>query len=506
MLPVGSNNKSTPCSVVSSNCVSWQGPDIPCIGLCKGDTVTDVVAKLGELVCDINTRAADVTVNVACLGGSTYDNYNDVIQFITTKLCELYTIVDDIVIPSPVSLICDVAACLQAEAGGTTLDVVNYAELIGQQYCILEGTVTTLSGVVSSHSASIVTINNTLSTLPATYAPKNSAYVCLGTGSAPITTILAAVEQELCDLEAVTGTPAELAAEIVPFCNLTNEPALSLPGTMASAYPDWKVSVSTLADTINNMWITICDMRNLVTQLQDCCTKTCADINLGFFGVLNGSTLSIFANAGSVLPSQFVQCTSPSSTITITDTSLHTATYTFNDIAGIVDGSSSRDFDLSSSALNLSQDFNISINYCFYNATTDSTCQNTITFPMINTVACPTVTLTSSYRFGVGEIHYSFPNIYPSSATTKYRINVYNLGLSLISSFTTNVASLLGTPVVGNITGLSIGLYYVEIEILASYTLPEPYDVVTRTCPQQEISIISSSCVSPEPVIAFLIN
>jgi len=52
MLPVGSNNKSTPCSVISSNCVSWQGPDIPCIGLCKGDTVTDVVAKLGELVCD----------------------------------------------------------------------------------------------------------------------------------------------------------------------------------------------------------------------------------------------------------------------------------------------------------------------------------------------------------------------------------------------------------------------------------------------------------------------
>ena len=125
---------------------------------------------------------------------------------------------------------------------------------------------------------------------------------------------------------------------------------------------------------------------------------------------------------------------------------------------------------------------------------------------MINTVACPTVTLTSTYRFGVGEIQYSFPNIYPSSATTKYRINVYNLGLTLVSSFTTNVASLLGTPIVGVIPGLSIGLYYVEIEILASYTLPEPYDVVTRTCPQQEIAIISSSCISPEPVTAFLIN
>ena len=506
MLPVGSNNKSTPCSVVSSNCVSWQGPDIPCIGLCKGDTVTDVIAKLGELVCDIDTRAAEVTVNVACLGGGTYNNYNDLIQFITTKLCELYTIVDDIVIPSPISLICDVAPCLQAEAGGTTLDVVSYAEVIGLELCDLEGTVTTLSGVVSSNSASIVTINNTLSTLPATYAPINSAYVCLGTGVASLATILATVEQELCDLESITGTPAELAAEIVPFCDITNEPALSLPGTMASAYPGWNVTVSTLADTINNIWITLCDMRGLVTQLQDCCTKTCADIDLGFFGVLSGSTLSIFANAGSVLPSQFVQCTSPSSTITITDTSLHTATYVFTDIAGIVDGSSSRDFDLSSSALNLSEDFTISVSYCFYNATTDTTCQNTITFPMINTVACPTVTLTSSYAFGVGEIQYSFPNIYPASATTKYRINVYNLGLTLVSSFTTNVASLLGTPVVGVVPGLSLGLYYVEIQILAAYTLPEPYDVITRTCPQQEIGVVDTSCVSPEPVTAYLIN
>jgi hypothetical protein len=138
MLPVGSNNKSTPCSVISSNCVSWQGPDIPCIGLCKGDTVTDVVSKLGELVCDIDTRAAEVSVNVSCLGGGdfVYTNYNDLIQYITDKLCDLYTIVDDLVIPTPISLICDVAPCLQAEAGATTLPVVEYAELIGNEFSI----------------------------------------------------------------------------------------------------------------------------------------------------------------------------------------------------------------------------------------------------------------------------------------------------------------------------------------------------------------------------------
>jgi len=505
MLPVGSNNKSTPCSVVSSNCVSWQGPDIPCIGLCKGDTVTDVIAKLGELVCDIDTRASEVTVNVACLGGGTYDNYNDLIQFITTKLCDLYTIVNDIVIPSPISLICDVAPCLQAEAGGTTLDVVSYAELIGLELCDLEGTVGTLSSVVSSQATSITTINNTLATLPATYAPINSAYVCLGVGTASLATILATVEQELCDLESITGSPAELAAEIVPFCDITNQPALSLPGTMASAYPDWKVTVSTLADTINNIWITLCDMRGLVTQLQDCCTKTCADIDLGFFGVLDGSTLSIFVSPGSVVPTQFVQCTSPSSTITIADTSFNSATYVFSNILGILDGSSSRDFDLSSSSLNLAEDFTVSVSYCFFNGTNDLTCQNSIIFPVINTVGCPTVTLTSSYVFGIGEIQYSFTNLFITSPTTSYRLNVYDATLALVSTFDTNAATLLPNPVTGIVSGLTLGNYYFEIQIINT-ALVDRIPVVVRTCPKQLISIINTACVSPEPVTAYLIN
>lgn len=507
MLPVGSNNKSTPCSVISSNCVSWQGPDIPCIGLCKGDTVTDVVTKLGELLCDIDTRAAEVSVNIACLGGGdfVYTNYNDLIQFIVTKLCDLYTIVDDIVIPSPISLICDVAPCLQAEAGSTTLGVVEYAELIGTEFCDLETTVTNLSSVVSSNSTSIVNINNTLITLPTTYAPINSTYVCLGVGTASLATILAVVEQELCDLEAITGTPDELAAEIVPFCNITNTPALSRPGTMASAYPEWKPTVSTLADTINNIWITLCDMRGLVTQLQDCCTKTCVDIDLGFFGVLDGSVLSIFATPGSVVPSAFVQCLSPFSTITIVDSSGNSATYTFNNIIGILTGPSA-DFDLSSSSINLALDFTVSVNYCFFNATADLTCQNRIIFPVINTVGCPTVTLTSTFLFGTGEIQYSFPNIFSTSPTTSYRINIYNSSLALISTLDTNVATLLPNPVTGVIGGLSIGNYYVEIEILNVPVDGIGVTTVVRTCPQQLISITTTGCVSPTEVDAYLIN
>jgi len=40
------NYSSENCDPISSNCVIWQGPDIDCIDLCKGDTVSEVIYKL----------------------------------------------------------------------------------------------------------------------------------------------------------------------------------------------------------------------------------------------------------------------------------------------------------------------------------------------------------------------------------------------------------------------------------------------------------------------------
>ena len=54
MIPSKSGNSaSAGCNPVSSNCVIWQGPDLPCLEICNGDTVSDVVALLAQEVCDL---------------------------------------------------------------------------------------------------------------------------------------------------------------------------------------------------------------------------------------------------------------------------------------------------------------------------------------------------------------------------------------------------------------------------------------------------------------------
>ncbi len=51
MKPTNSNENG--CDPMSSNCVIWQGPDIDCINLCKGDNISTVVDKLATELCTL---------------------------------------------------------------------------------------------------------------------------------------------------------------------------------------------------------------------------------------------------------------------------------------------------------------------------------------------------------------------------------------------------------------------------------------------------------------------
>ena len=45
MIPTNSNSPNN-CDPISSNCVIWQGPDLTCVDVCQGDTISNVVAAL----------------------------------------------------------------------------------------------------------------------------------------------------------------------------------------------------------------------------------------------------------------------------------------------------------------------------------------------------------------------------------------------------------------------------------------------------------------------------
>jgi len=86
MKPININKEG--CNPISSNCIVWQGPDIECINLCKGDTVTEVVYKLATELCKIIDTFNVSNYDISCLDlACTPKTFEELIQATITAIC-----------------------------------------------------------------------------------------------------------------------------------------------------------------------------------------------------------------------------------------------------------------------------------------------------------------------------------------------------------------------------------------------------------------------------------
>jgi len=77
------------CSPVSSNCVVWQGPDIPFLDLCHGDSVTEVVFELATKVQEIITSLDPESYDLKCFDSKCPPaNFADLLQAIIDRSCD----------------------------------------------------------------------------------------------------------------------------------------------------------------------------------------------------------------------------------------------------------------------------------------------------------------------------------------------------------------------------------------------------------------------------------
>jgi hypothetical protein len=87
MKPIG--KKDTCANPTTSNCVVYQGPDIECIGLCKGDTITQAFYKLATEYCNTlkNFDISEYDFTCFNLGARTPDNFISLLNIMIEKIC-----------------------------------------------------------------------------------------------------------------------------------------------------------------------------------------------------------------------------------------------------------------------------------------------------------------------------------------------------------------------------------------------------------------------------------
>lgn len=403
MLPTKSNTADQGCSPVSSNCVIWQGPDLSCINLCNGDTISSVVYKVATDLCTIKTSFDLTSLDLSCLvsfctsvnPAPTTKTLSAVLDFIIKKVCCVNTKVDAISnIAASVFTEPNIAlpTCLQytdPATGQTVSSLIHnqYTLRLGNQFCTLKAT-------VDSHTTTLATYNTRITALenaPSVSLPLVTPNCILTPGVATaMNLVLDELEAQYCTLRGVLGTNTALSASIAQQCQgLGAANALSATGTI-SGLAGWNANSTTIASAVQNIWVVLCDMRQTIYDLKLAAGNIdCSAFLLGFTAVANEArtTVTVYFNGGgTVIPSGFTNCTALGSKITITDTSGHVYTDNVN-LVTAVSNASGITFTVSGASLNAGQNYLITVDGCL--TKNGSTCSKTTTYTV--SVPCPVI-------------------------------------------------------------------------------------------------------------------
>jgi len=276
MKPLNLDNR--PCSPVSSNCVIWQGPNISCINLCTGDSVSDVVSKLATELCTLLAETNVSNYDLTCLGITACgpQNFQALIQLLIDKICELQGIpATEVKANGCPDCLVSVAPCF-VENGQTTMQLLDYVQMIANKICDLIAQIADIQTQIDNLDIRVTVLENTP---PPTFTLPSIATGCLstymsGAVSATIDLVLNTLVNDAtigyCALIDATGLPGEIYNAVVSQCITSASPTISNPPTpFGTEYlGSWVSTPETVADAITNLWIVVCDFYDYLSALE----------------------------------------------------------------------------------------------------------------------------------------------------------------------------------------------------------------------------------------------
>ena len=391
MIPVSSNTITNGCNPISSNCIVWQGPDIPCIDLCTGDSVSDVVAKLATELCTLLDQTSLTNLDLSCLNLASQDiptDFSELQQLIIDELCALRGRCTTLEGGggsggSSSTITATLPVCLQYTNQQndlvSVLPIDDYAELVAARVCTLISNITTITSTLVSHNTRITTLEN--ATPAGSTIPKVTPNCVLPSVLTDIDDVVEALEEQFCNLRTVTGTSTQLLASTTYQCSGLNvDNRLSGSGTMATL-EGWNTTPTTVAESLTNLWLTICDIRAAVKTIQTtCCATTCDSILFTFAGVYNTGILTLNFN-GTSAPVGFDECHPSGALVTVSD-GTGTVYSTRVQVLDSLTGTGTVQINLTSAGLNPYMDYIVTVAFCVTDGTV--TCEKASTVTIEN--------------------------------------------------------------------------------------------------------------------------
>jgi len=176
-----------------------------------------------------------------------------------------------------------------------------------------------------------------------------------GNALSPITTVTELIAVSACSYNAVLGTPSNLALAIVAETPavLNPAPAFSIQAASMQSLSGWVTAPTTIADSVNNLWVSYLDSRAGIEKAINAITPTCAQNIIDFLPVYipSSTTLNCFFSGYSFIPNTYVDA---GSTLTIKDNIGGVFVKSFNIVNYSIAGAGALAVNISGTALSLS--------------------------------------------------------------------------------------------------------------------------------------------------------
>lgn len=363
MSPTYSGQYKLPCNPVSSNCVSWEGPDLPCISLCKGDSVTDTVYKAAVVLCEIkdelNLTELDLQniFEVCSACPEPEKTLKNILQLLINKIKTLEELIDDLDGSSNGDeIVIRIASCFRTDDGSgdtiTELKHSDYTKAIGLQVCSVLTDLAGLNTRVTGLEDDVDDLKDRVQALESDDG-----------GLQELEDRVDELETSVTGLVTVLGSNTDLAEITSEECP-TSGPGNSVTSLAAgNGSALWTGNSNNVAESVKRIWLAVCDLRSAVKIIQDnCCKINCDDIIIDFDVKLSDDRLqaTLFFAFKSHLPSGFTDVNALGSKLVIRDANGATKEF-FVKLADEVQNPDGLILDLSGSALDPMLDYNFSM-------------------------------------------------------------------------------------------------------------------------------------------------
>ena len=295
------------------------------------------------------------------------------------------------------------------------------------------------------------------------------------------------IEKELFNLRAATGTGTQIRKAIqYQQQGLGAMNRLNGVGTMVTAN-GWSISARTLADSVQNLWITTNDIRTAVSNLQDLTTPSaCSDITFDVKATISHTISGSFDSLNldfqqTIIPVGWRDCGKGGKTvITVTDSSLNSRTY-HADVAGTY-ANASNPYKISNlDNIDLTSNLAVKVDFCVSND--QSQCGETISVTAQNSSPCPRLQSSSST---FERINFTYSGVaLKAGKEAMISVNLLNSTGSIVQ---TRTFTSWASSVTGNFTGLNAGTAY-QLQLEQKTTTG-----VISTCPPNIINTSRPDC------------